>query len=200
MERFAAWYTPAVVALALVTFAVTRNLETALTLLVIACPGALVISMPVTFVAGIGRAANRGILVKGGQYLEAAGKLDTIAFDKTGTLTAGRPELLAHASRTAEHSAAAILRWAAIAETGSEHPLATPILEAARASKLSLPAHADSTRTEPGRGVIATWTDAKSRWAAPHSLLRISPNCPHRSAPHSPPRSRNTPVPAAPPF
>src|SRR5690625_4048000 len=157
MERFAAWYTPAVVALALVTFAVTRNLETALTLLVIACPGALVISMPVTFVAGIGRAANRGILVKGGQYLEAAVKLDTIGFDNTATLTAGRPELIAHTSISAEHSDADILRWAAIAETGSEHPLATPILEAARASKLSLPAHADSTRTEPGRGVIATW-------------------------------------------
>src|SRR5690625_4264974 len=157
MERFATWYTPAVVVLAILTFVLTRNIETALTLLVIACPGALVISMPVTFVAGIGRAANRGILVKGGQYLEAAGKLDTIAFDKTGTLTAGRPELIAHTSISAEHSDADILRWAAIAETGSEHPLATPILEAARASKLSLPAHADSTRTEPGRGVIATW-------------------------------------------
>jgi len=170
MERFATWYTPSVVVLALITFALTRNIETALTLLVIACPGALVISMPVTFVAGIGRAANRGILVKGGQYLEAAGKLDTIAFDKTGTLTAGRPELIAHPSISPHHADTDVLRWAAIAETGSEHPLAMPILAAARAQNIDLPAHADETSTEPGRGVMATWQGRKITVGSPRFL------------------------------
>lgn len=157
MEKFASRYTPAVVLLAVVTFLITRNIETALTLLVIACPGALVISMPVTFVAGIGRAAQRGILVKGGQYLESAAKIKTIAFDKTGTLTRGRPELMHYASVSRDLSDIDVLRWAAIAETGSEHPLAAPILAAARAINIELPAHADGVETHAGRGITARW-------------------------------------------
>jgi len=170
MERFASWYTPAVVVLAIVTFAFTRNVETALTLLVIACPGALVISMPVTFVAGIGRAAQRGILVKGGQYIEAAAKLDAIAFDKTGTLTANSPQLAAHGAVHPHYSAQDVLRWAAIAETGSEHPLAAPILAAARAQNIELPAYANETQTVPGRGVIAQWQGREIAVGSPKFL------------------------------
>src|SRR5690625_2225745 len=157
MEKFASRYTPAVVILALIAFVFTRNIETALTLLVIACPGALVISMPVTFVAGIGRAAQRGILVKGGQYLESAAKIDTVAFDKTGTLTRGRPELAHLVALSSDMTELEVLQWAAIAETGSEHPLAVPILSAARARNLDLPAHADSVQTHPGLGITAHW-------------------------------------------
>lgn len=161
MERFASWYTPSVVALAVIVFAFTRNIETALTLLVIACPGALVISMPVTFVAGIGRAAQRGILVKGGQYLEDAAAIDTVAFDKTGTLTAGRPVLVSAAGYSGASTSEA-LYWAAVAETGSDHPLATPIIAAARGENpdfeavAALPTHPDHSETVPGRGVLAT--------------------------------------------
>jgi Cd2+/Zn2+-exporting ATPase len=93
IERFAQWYTPAVVALAALAFLVTRDVRLALTLLVVACPGALVISTPVSVVAGIGRAARAGILIKGGQHLENAGRITALALDKTGTLTEGKPRL-----------------------------------------------------------------------------------------------------------
>src|SRR3546814_6359764 len=82
VERFARWYTPAVVLLSAASFAVTSDVRLALTLLVIGCPGALVISMPVAMVAGIGRAARDGILVKGGEHLEQVGRVTAVAFDK----------------------------------------------------------------------------------------------------------------------
>lgn len=93
IERFARWYTPFIIALSFVAFLITDDIELALTLLVIGCPGALVISTPVSVVSGIGRAAKAGILIKGGEYLENAGKITALAFDKTGTLTYGKPRL-----------------------------------------------------------------------------------------------------------
>ena len=90
IDRFSTWYTPAVMILALVAGLLTQDVVLALTLLVIGCPGALVISIPVAIVAGIGRAARNGILIKGGEYLETSGKISAVAVDKTGTLTEGR--------------------------------------------------------------------------------------------------------------
>ncbi|HQD20267.1 MAG TPA: HAD-IC family P-type ATPase, partial [Bacillota bacterium] len=95
IEKFSRWYTPSIIALAAVVGLITRNLHMALTLLVIGCPGALVISTPISMVAGIGNAAKSGVLVKGGEFLEKAGKVTLVAFDKTGTLTLGRPEVTA---------------------------------------------------------------------------------------------------------
>lgn len=94
IERFAQWYTPAIMVLALGAWVVTQDVRLALTLMVVACPGALVISTPVSIIAGIGRAARSGILIKGGQHLENAGRIDMLALDKTGTLTEGRPSLV----------------------------------------------------------------------------------------------------------
>jgi Cd2+/Zn2+-exporting ATPase len=133
IERFAQWYTPAIMVLAFGAWAVTQDLRLALTLLVVACPGALVISTPVSIVAGIGRAARSGILIKGGQHLESAGRIDMLALDKTGTLTEGRPSLvevlpLAGVDRNE------LLHWTAIAESGSDHPLGRPIVAAGRAA------------------------------------------------------------------
>lgn len=91
IERFANGYTPGIVGLSIVSYLFTWNLELALTLLVIGCPGALVISTPISIISGIGRAAQKGILIKGGEYLEDAGKISAIAMDKTGTLTEGNP-------------------------------------------------------------------------------------------------------------
>ena len=93
LEVFSKYYTPAIMVLAVVVYIVTRDLELALTLLVIACPGALVISTPVSIVAGIGNGAKHGILIKGGDIIEKLGTVKVVAFDKTGTLTVGRPEV-----------------------------------------------------------------------------------------------------------
>ncbi|WP_405217873.1 heavy metal translocating P-type ATPase [Agrococcus sp. Ld7] len=143
IDRFARWYTPAVLLLALIAGLVSGDVVLALTLLVIGCPGALVISIPVAIVAGIGRAAKDGILIKGGEYLETAAKIDVVAVDKTGTLTQGRPRLTDVVVLDPALERADVLRWAANAEAGSEHPLARPILAAADAEGISvaLPEH-----------------------------------------------------------
>ena len=91
MEVFAKYYTPGIMVLATVIFLITKDIELALTLLVIACPGALVISTPVSIVAGIGNGAKHGVIIKGGEVIEKLAAIKVLAFDKTGTLTVGRP-------------------------------------------------------------------------------------------------------------
>ncbi|MGO1200720.1 MAG: heavy metal translocating P-type ATPase, partial [Dermabacteraceae bacterium] len=137
MERFSTWYTPGIILLALLTGLVTGNVVLALTLLVIGCPGAMVISIPVSIVAGIGRGAKDGILIKGGEYLETSAKITVVALDKTGTLTEGRPYLTDVTVLDPALDRDDVLGWAARAEAGSEHPLARPIIDAAAAEGLS---------------------------------------------------------------
>jgi Cd2+/Zn2+-exporting ATPase len=156
VDRFSRVYTPLVVAVAVVLAIVPALLGApfgewfyrALALLIIACPCALVISTPVTVVSGIGAASRRGILVKGGAALEAAGRLKAIAFDKTGTLTEGRP-VLARTVALDGRGEAETLGLAAALERRSEHPLAHAILTAADGH--NLPA-VEYFRTIPGRG------------------------------------------------
>ena len=168
IERFAKWYTPFIIGLSIAVYIITRDIELALTLLVIGCPGALVISTPVSVVAGIGRAAKSGILIKGGEYLENAGKISALALDKTGTLTQGKPRVtdaislasspdpsLPAVTGTWDSAQAFVLRWAGIVEAGSEHPLARSILSAAE-SLGQIPA-AESFDTCTGRGVKAQY-------------------------------------------
>jgi Zn2+/Cd2+-exporting ATPase len=138
VDRFSRVYTPLVVAVAAVLAVVPPLLGAAfgewfyraLALLIIACPCALVISTPVTVVSGIGSASRRGILIKGGAALEAAGRLKALAFDKTGTLTEGRPVLSRVVSLDGRGEYGALLLAAAL-ERRSEHPLAHAILSAA---------------------------------------------------------------------
>ncbi|MEE1651850.1 cation-translocating P-type ATPase [Brachybacterium sp. J144] len=156
LERFSTWYTPAVIVLALAAGLVTGDVVLALTLLVIGCPGALVISIPVAIVAGIGRGAKDGLLIKGGEFLEASARVDAVALDKTGTLTEGRPHLTDVTVLDPDLDRTAVLRWAARAEAGSEHPLARPVLEGAATEGVvpgSLPEH---TEPVPGQGIVAT--------------------------------------------
>jgi len=156
VDRFSRVYTPVVVAVAVVLAVVPPLLGAgfgewfyrALALLIIACPCALVISTPVTVVSGIGAASRRGILVKGGAALEAAGRLKALAFDKTGTLTEGRPVL----SRTVAlggREEAEVLAPAAALERRSEHPLAHAILTAADGAETL---RVSSFRSVVGRG------------------------------------------------
>lgn len=156
IEKFASYYTPAMIVAALIVFIVTRDIRLALTLLVISCPGAMVISIPVAIVAGIGQAAKFGILIKGGEFLEKAAKVEIIAFDKTGTLTVGLPEVNdVIAFSTSEKE---VIRAAAQAEMGSEHHLAKAIInEAVKRGIVS------DQQTEykifPGKGLISTGVD-----------------------------------------
>lgn len=95
LEKFASFYTPAILLLSVIVYIFTKDIELTLTFLVIACPGALVISAPVSIVAGIGNGAVKGILIKGGDVMEKLAKIDVFVFDKTGTLTKGQPEVTA---------------------------------------------------------------------------------------------------------
>jgi Cd2+/Zn2+-exporting ATPase len=156
VDRFSRLYTPIVVAVAVILAVVPPVLGgefgtwfyRALALLIIACPCALVISTPVTVVSGIGAASRRGILVKGGAALEAAGRLKALAFDKTGTLTEGRP-VVSRVVPLDGRDEAEVLQLAAALERRSEHPSAHAILSAANG--VDLPPAA-GFRSLAGRG------------------------------------------------
>ena len=161
MERFSTWYTPSVFILALLTGLITQDVVLALTLLVIGCPGALVISIPVAIVAGIGRGARSGILIKGGDFLETSAKISAAALDKTGTLTNGRPKLTDIVVLDDRLSRADVLRWAAAAEAGSEHPLARPILDAARDEGVGPVGTPGGVTPVAGKGIVSMVDDRR---------------------------------------
>lgn len=131
LEVFSRYYTPSIIILAVLLFLFTKDLALSLTLLVIACPGALVISTPVSIVAGIGNGARHGVLIKGGDIIERLGKIKVLAFDKTGTLTIGKPKVTHIKSFSDSMSEDELLKIVAIGEKYSEHPLAKAIIETA---------------------------------------------------------------------
>lgn len=175
IDRFARVYTPAVVLVALAVAVLpplllrqpffptpdaTGWLYRSLTMLVIACPCALVISTPVSVVSAISAAARHGVLIKGGAYLEALGSVRAVAFDKTGTITQGRPALteaqcLDHAPLAATCADCDdVLALAAAVERRSEHPLAAAVVQAAEARQVAgRYAPAEAVETLAGRGV-----------------------------------------------
>ena len=162
MEKFSRWYTPAAMVAALIVgllpwtlVGAMTNVELALTLLVIACPGALVISIPVSIVAGIGRSARDGVLIKGGEYLETSAKVDAVVVDKTGTLTNGRPVLTDVDVVDPRFSREEVLLLAARAETASEHPLAEAIISGARDAGLEVDV-VSAAEPVTGKGIRAT--------------------------------------------
>ncbi|HGF7587397.1 MULTISPECIES: heavy metal translocating P-type ATPase [Enterococcus] len=126
IDRFSKWYTPAVLVLAFIVWAITQNIELAITILVLGCPGALVIGVPVSNVAGIGSGARNGVLLKGSEVINDFSNVDTIVFDKTGTLTVGNPEV-AEKEVYGDNSEEA-LSYLASVEQESDHPLAKAVL------------------------------------------------------------------------
>ena len=155
MERFARWYTPGIMLLALVAGLLSGSAALGLTLLVIGCPGALVISIPVSIVAGIGRGARDGVLIKGGEHLETAARVTVVALDKTGTVTEGKPRLTDVVVLEPGMTREELLHLAAGAELGSEHPLAAPVVAAATAAGVAPESLPESSEPAPGMGVVA---------------------------------------------
>ena len=152
LERFAQFYTPAIIVGAVIAFAWTRDLGFALTFLVIACPGALVISVPVAAVAGMGNIARHGVLVKDAEALESLAAAEILVVDKTGTLTVGRPVVTGiHAEGDLPESE--LLALVASLESTSEHHLGRAIVAEARARALPLDAELSSIEVFPGLGL-----------------------------------------------
>ena len=160
-EKFGRYYTPIIVGLAALTAGLgpfltgrpfPQMLYLALTLLVVSCPCALVISTPVAIVSAIGHAARTGVLIKGGAFLEAAGRLQALAFDKTGTITWGKPEVKDLIPLREGYDPARLAGVAASLEQRSEHPLAEAVVAKARELRVELK-EVDQFLAVPGRGV-----------------------------------------------
>ncbi|WP_428910440.1 heavy metal translocating P-type ATPase [Niallia sp. Krafla_26] len=154
LNKFSNIYTPGVVVLSILVYLFTRDLHLAITFLVIACPGALVIGAPVSNVSGIGNGAKNGVLVKGGEVMDKLSKVDTLVFDKTGTLTKGKPEVtdIKTFQAIAENE---LLTLVAQAETISEHHLGQTIVKEAKARKIELTKDPIDGEVIKGNGIKA---------------------------------------------
>lgn len=151
IDRFATWYTPFVLVLALIVWVITQDVALAITILVLGCPGALVIGVPVSNVAGIGNGARHGVLLKGSEVIGNFSKVDTIVFDKTGTLTIGHPVLRYEAYF--ELDKIEIIPYIYSIEKQSDHPLAKAITGHIKDAKTL---HIDHTDVIKGGGIVAS--------------------------------------------
>jgi len=154
LDQFANKYTPAVVALSIIVYALSKDLHLAITFLVVACPGALVIGAPVSNVAGVGNGAKNGVLIKGGEVMERLSKVNTVVFDKTGTLTKGKPEVT-EIRTFKKQDKNELLRIVAIAEKISEHHLGQTIVKEAIRKKADLNVEPEDVEVIKGNGIKA---------------------------------------------
>ena len=150
IDQFSKYYTPAVLVLAILVWLISRNIKLAVTILVLGCPGALVIGVPVSNVSGIGNGARHGILFKGSDVITNFSKVDTMLFDKTGTLTYGNPQVAQTIYYSSDRSLAESLL--ASVERESDHPLAKAIVNHYSGSVVEV---IDSTEVVQGGGVVA---------------------------------------------
>lgn len=150
IDQFSKWYTPVVLLLGLIVGIVTQNIELAITILVLGCPGALVIGVPVSNVAGIGNGAKNGILLKGSEVIQDFANVDTIIFDKTGTLTVGNPEVADE--KVYKESSTDWKRYLAAVESESDHPLGQAILNHLNLTELPT---VESTEVVKGGGILS---------------------------------------------
>ena len=150
IDRFSKYYTPAVLVLGFIVWLFSKDIELAITILVLGCPGALVIGVPVSNVAGIGNGARNGVLLKGSEVINDFSRVDTIVFDKTGTLTVGNPEVAEkefYGNNTEE-----VLGYLASVERESDHPLAKAVLQDIGETTLST---VEETEVVKGGGIVA---------------------------------------------
>jgi len=152
-DRFTVWFLPVVLVLGVIGYFLSGKILVFVSILLVACPCAFAIATPTAVTAGISNMARRGILIKGGIFLELTGKLDTLLVDKTGTFTLGRPKVMEIIPR-GEYGEDDVVRLAAIGEKFSEHSLARAILAEAAARKLTVP-DPDDFRIEIGMGITA---------------------------------------------
>ena len=167
-DQVAKYFVPAIIAAALAAglgwyfiggIGLTFSLLAFVSVIIIACPCALGIATPAALMMGSGKAAQNGILFKGGEYLEIAEKVKTIVFDKTGTLTAGKPSVTDITDLTSEAiGEKELLRLAAIAESGSEHPLGQAVVKRAKNEGIVV-SNPDSFEVVSGHGLKASYSD-----------------------------------------
>jgi Cu+-exporting ATPase len=158
-DRIVKWFVPIILTVAAISFvywfAVSGNFATAflalLAVVLISCPCALGIATPTAILAGVGKGAEYGVLLRSGEFVEKARKLTTVIFDKTGTLTKGEPSVTDIKTYN-YYTESSVLQYAGAAEKSSEHPLAEAILAKAESAKVNVP-EADSFEALPGRGV-----------------------------------------------
>jgi len=168
-DRYAKYFTPLILIVAASVYIVTRNVTAALAVLIVACPCALVMATPTAIIAGVANGARKGILIKGGARLEAAGRVTAVAVDKTGTITLGEPNVVRITSFDSV-SEQEVLEHAAITERSSEHLLGKAILNKAKEWGLQIPS-ADEFCVVPGQGAIA-WLNNKQMMVGTEGLLR----------------------------
>ena len=153
-DRVASWLVPVALLIAVGAYIFSGNIVTAVTVLVVFCPCALVLATPTAIMAAIGQATKHGVIIKSGEALEKMGKVDTIAFDKTGTLTYGRLDVSDIISFDEEVGEAELLSLAASAEAKSEHPLGKAIVAYAKAKEVPL-IESIAFRMTTGKGIFA---------------------------------------------
>jgi Cd2+/Zn2+-exporting ATPase/Cu+-exporting ATPase len=172
-DKFSAWYLPVVASLALLTFLVSRDPLSTAAVLLVACSCSIALATPVAVLASVGAAAQRGILVKGGKYLEALARADVLLIDKTGTLTLGRPQITDVVPLDGL-AAPELLALAATAERYSEHPLAAAVRAAATTQQAATGAP-ESFTALPGVGVQAQVRGHAVTVGSLRSLAKTSP-------------------------
>ena len=150
IDRFSKYYTPAVLVLSFIVWLISKDIELAITILVLGCPGALVIGVPVSNVAGIGNGARHGVLLKGSEVFQDFSRVDTIVFDKTGTLTIGNPKVAD--TEIYADNADEILAYLSSVENESDHPLAKAVVEYIGDTKVY---EVEKTDVVKGGGIVA---------------------------------------------
>ena len=167
VDQVAKYFVPAIIAIAIGVFlgwyfiggaGLTYSILAFVSVMIIACPCALGLATPAALMMGVGKGAEHGILYKGGEYIEIAGKINTVVFDKTGTLTVGKPSVTDLVSLTENIGDQELLRLAAIAELGSEHPLAEAVIRKAKENNIPL-ANPDSFEAISGHGLKAIYSN-----------------------------------------